>query len=183
VLEYRGAVTKEYKVALKVHFEDEDLAVVEKPPGLATSGNQWKTLQNALPSNIQHSGRKDALSVPLTVHRLDAKTHGLVLVAKTASARIQLGRLFEARKVQKTYTAILQGKLTGEGAFNAPIEGKEALTFYKVLSHFQHVKDDWNSLVELSPVTGRKHQLRIHCAQSGHPIVGDVKYSDQENVR
>ena len=182
VLEYRGAVTKEYKLELTIHFEDEHVAIVEKPPGLATSGNQWKTLQNALPANIQPSLKKDALSVPLTVHRLDAKTHGLVIVAKTASARIELGRMFESRKVHKTYTAVLQGKLTEEGIFNKMIEGKEAITDYKVLSHFKHVKDDWNTLVELSPVTGRKHQLRIHCAQSGHPIVGDVKYSDKENV-
>ena len=182
ILEYLGTINKEYDLELNIPYEDEYLAVVEKPPGIPTSGNKWKTLQNAMPGNLDRSPHADALSVPLTVHRLDAKTHGLVIVAKTASTRILLCEMFEQRKIQKTYTAIVQGKLIGEGAIDSKIEGKNALSHYNAIEYFAHVKDKWNTIVELNPVTGRKHQLRIHLASLGHPIIGDVKYSDKSDV-
>ncbi len=182
ILEYLGAVSKVYDLALNVLFEDDYIAIVEKPPGLPTSGNKWKTLQNAIPVNIQRSSQKDGLSVPLTVHRLDAKTHGLVIVAKTSSSRIRLGVLFEQRKINKTYTAIVQGMIKGEGIFESEVDHNHALTLYRAKESFAHVQDKWNTIIELSPITGRKHQLRVHLSEAGHPIVGDVKYSSKSDV-
>lgn len=182
ILEYLKAVTKVFPLDLTVVFQDEYLAIVEKPPGLPTSGNRWKTLQNALPVNIERSTQEDALSVPLTVHRLDAKTHGLVIVAKTAGTRIALGEMFKKREINKKYLAIVQGRLEGSGNFSFPVQGKSAKTFYRAIEHFRQVKDVWNTIVELSPVTGRKHQLRVHLSEAGHPIVGDVKYSEKGDV-
>ncbi len=182
VLEYLGTVSKVYDLSLNVLFEDDFLAIVEKPPGLPTSGNKWKTLQNAIPGNVKSSSHADSLSVPLTVHRLDAKTHGLVIIAKTSTSRIRLGELFEQRKVQKTYTAIVQGEIKGEGIFESEVDHKHALTHYRAKESFAHVQDKWNTIIELSPVTGRKHQLRVHLSEAGHPIVGDVKYSSKSDV-
>lgn len=182
ILEYLGTVSKVYELDLNVIYEDDYLAIVEKPPGLPTSGNKWKTLQNAVPVNIKRSTQDDSLAVPLTVHRLDAKTHGIVLVAKTSGARIRLGEMLEYRQINKTYTAIVQGKLEGSGSIDGNVGGKNALTHYNAQYSFPHVKDELNTVVELSPVTGRKHQLRIHLTELGYPIIGDVKYSEKSNV-
>jgi len=182
VLEYIGTISKEYDLDLNILYEDDFIAIVEKPPGIPTSGNKWKTLQNAIPGNVKGSKQGDALSVPLTVHRLDAKTHGLVIIAKTSTARIRLGEMFEQRKIQKTYTAIVQGEISGDGIFESDVDGKHAITHYRAKESFAHVKDKWNTILELSPETGRKHQLRVHLSEAGHPIVGDVKYSSKSDV-
>tara|TARA_B100000508_G_scaffold118450_1_gene98649 strand:- start:163811 stop:164725 length:915 start_codon:yes stop_codon:yes gene_type:complete len=182
VLEYTDTVKKVYHLDLDVRYEDDHLAVVVKPSGMPTSGNALKTLQNALPGSIKKSTQADALGVPLTVHRLDAKTHGLVVVAKSARARIKLGELFENRAVHKRYVAIVQGKLEGEGTVNERVDSKEAITEFRSKEVFQSIKDRYNTIVEFFPKTGRRHQLRIHMSQIGHPIVGDVKYSKKDDV-
>lgn len=167
---------KYFELDLNVIYEDDELAIVEKPAGIPVSGNTFKTLQNALPQHIHKSAAKDYLPIPLPVHRLDAPTHGIVVVAKTHSTRVALGRIFENRQVKKYYQAIVQGKLEGRGTLNSSIDGKEALTHFQSLAVFPSVKNEWNSLVNLSPVTGRMHQLRIHLSRLGFPIVGDKQY-------
>lgn len=182
VYEYIGAVSKVYRRSLNVCFEDDYLAIIEKPSGLLTSGNQWKTLQNALPYNIQRSPQKDALSCPLTVHRLDAKTHGVVVIAKTMRSRIVLGEMFAQGNLKKEYKAFVKGEMKGEGVIETQIDGKRATTHFSVVDHFEHVKDGMNSVVMLRPHTGRKHQLRKQLSGLGHPIIGDVKYTESGQV-
>lgn len=173
---------KEFKIELNVLFEDNELAVVEKPAGIAVSGNTFKTLQNALPSHLEKSTAKDSLPIPLPAHRLDSLTHGLLVVAKTHSMRIALGKLFENRQVYKVYTALVQGELEGRGKLNIPINGKSALTYFQSLTVFKSIKNGWVSKLQLSPITGRKHQLRIHLSQLGFPIIGDTLYGKKGNV-
>lgn len=165
-----------FEIDLNVIFEDDEIAIVEKPAGIPVSGNTFKTLQNALPNHLSRSTAKDYLPIPLPVHRLDAPTHGIVVVAKTHSARVELGRIFEQREIKKFYQAIVQGKLEGRGTLNSQIDRKEAVTHFDSLAVFPSVKNEWISLLKLSPVTGRKHQLRIHLSRLGFPIVGDKQY-------
>jgi RluA family pseudouridine synthase len=168
-----------FEIELNVIFEDNELAIVEKPAGIPVSGNAYKTLQNALPDHLKRSTAKDYLAVPLPVHRLDAMTHGIVIVAKTHSTRVAFGRMFEARKIKKHYVAILQGKLEGRGLLKTPVDEKSALTSFNAVCVYPSVKNNWISVVELSPVTGRKHQLRVHLSRLGFPIVGDRLYGKE----
>lgn len=176
VYENQTIAYKAFEIELNVIFEDNELAVVEKPAGIPVSGNTFKTLQNALPNHLQKSTTKDYLPIPLPVHRLDAPTHGIVIVAKTHGSRVALGRMFENRELTKYYTAIVQGQLEGKGQLNTKIEEKSALTYFKSIAVFPSVRNEWISLLELSPFTGRKHQLRIHLARLGFPIIGDQAY-------
>ncbi len=167
---------KPLDLPLEVVFEDEHLAIINKPAGIAVSGNTYITIQNALIGQIQKSSREDALKWPRPVHRLDAPTSGLLLVAKTAQSLMKLGQMLEAREVHKTYRAVVSGKIAILGEVNTPIEGSDALTTYKRLALHRSLKTDYLSLVELSPHTGRTHQLRMHMAQLSYPIVGDKLY-------
>lgn len=173
---------KVYDFKLEIIYEDDEIAVVVKPSGLVVSGNKFKTLQNALSSNLKPSNSKDKLPNPLTTHRIDAQTYGLVIAAKTYSSRIKMGELFEKRKIHKTYHAIVQGKLNGSGVLNTVVQDKSAETLFTSLKIIDSVKNRHISLLELSPSTGRKHQIRIHLARLGFPIVGDKLYGAKENT-
>ena len=94
-----------YDAPLHVIYQDTHLAVVDKPPGLWTSGSKQRTLENALPVNLTPSSEPDALRRPRVTHRLDAQTQGLVICAKTASAHMHIGHAFEQRRIQKRYQA------------------------------------------------------------------------------
>ncbi len=161
---------------LEVLYDDEDIAVINKPPGIEISGNKFYTIQNALLHNINPSSRKDSLQYPRPVHRLDYLTSGLLLIAKTRFALAQLGHQFERRLVCKTYTALVAGRLDGDGEINTDIDGMEATTIYRVVSNSRSIKTNWVTKVLLYPNSGRKHQLRIHLADLGYPIVGDSQY-------
>lgn len=162
---------------LDVCFEDDVLAVVVKPPGIATSGNVARTIARALPANLTPSRRADALPAPHPVHRLDSPTGGLLLVAKTAEAAMALGQQFESRTVSKRYRAILVGRLTPEtGTVTRDVHGRAAHTDYRVVAHSPSLSVDWLTLVDLFPHTGRTHQLRQHMAALGHPVLGDRTY-------
>lgn len=181
---YNVETAKPFPLTLDVVYEDDYMAVVNKPPGLPISGNVFKSLQNALSSNLYRSDIMQVGDQFQTCHRLDYSTSGLVVVAKTKICRQILGRYFEEREIEKYYYAILQGKLehkTGEWVQN--IEHKHALSTYKTLKEVPSLKNEYLSLVELSPKTGRTHQLRIHSAQHGHCIVGDTKYGNQDQLR
>lgn len=182
-------------IELPVLYEDDDCVVIEKPIGLLThskgafnpeaSVGTWlhnritdKTLVEA---DAHQPNRRAGI-----VHRLDRATSGVMIAAKTASGLKSLQKQFSSRKAHKTYYAIAWGHLKQpEAVIDMPIErnpkapatfrvganGKPAITRYKVLQETDHY-----TLIELSPETGRTHQLRVHLAQLGHPIVGDVLY-------
>ena len=172
---------KIFSLKLEVLFEDAFMAVIHKPAGFPVSGNYYKTIQNALPYNLSVSKEEDALILPRPVHRLDKLTSGLLLVAKTRSAQINLGRQFENQEISKTYAALVKGKLEGEGKVDTSIDHQQAKTFYKSLRVEKSLSYTDVSMVELQPKTGRTHQLRIHMAEVGHPIVGDAVH-DSEKV-
>lgn len=170
---------KEYHLKLDIVFEDEHLAVIFKPAGISVSGNQFKTIQNALLYNILPSKEIDALDWPLPVHRLDNQTSGLLLIAKTKLARIKLGQAFEEKTIYKKYQAVVIGKSNHSGEINSDVDDKSSQSFYNLLDVVPSLKNDFLSLIELEPKTGRTHQLRIHCASIGHPILGDKLYGNE----
>jgi RluA family pseudouridine synthase len=173
---------KEYQLEIEVVFEDDYLAIINKPAGVSVSGNKYKTIQNALSYNLKESSEKDKLNWPLPVHRLDSQTSGLLIIAKTKTARIKLGQAFENKEVKKTYHAIVMGKVEGEGEVNLDIESKKAISFYKTIRVARSLKNNFLTLLELKPKTGRTHQLRIHCESIGCPILGDKIYGKEGEV-
>lgn len=166
---------KEFIFPLNVIFEDDHLAVIHKPAGILVNGNSFATIQNALAKNVQKSSQKDAVA-PRTVHRLDYPTSGLLLTGKTSSAIIALSKLFEYKRIQKTYLAVTLGTMNSEGIINSPIDEKEALTTYTVIASVTSERFGFLNLVRLKPKTGRKHQLRKHLFEIGTPILGDKDY-------
>lgn len=171
-------IPKQYILSeeIEIIYEDNYLAIVQKPSGLVVSGNQFKTLENALVGKLKISTEIDALKWSKPVHRLDAATSGLVLFAKTASTHTLLAKMFENRTINKRYYAIVTGELKGDLILNEPINELVAITEIKVLKTINSLRNEFVTLVELSPKTGRTHQLRIHCSNAGHPIVGDNLY-------
>ncbi len=171
---------KIFKLDLKVLYEDEYLAVIHKPSGYPTNGNYFKTIENALAYNLEQTQEKDVLPFPQPVHRLDNPTSGVLLIAKTLSTKSLLSILFENHQIKKNYKAIVKGGLaTNKGKINLDVGGKPSLTYFKVQRNFQ--KNECNySLLALRPKTGKTHQLRIHLASLGHPIIGDCLYGEGE---
>lgn len=168
-------VKKVFKLQLEVIFEDEFLAVVKKPAGFPTSGNYFKTIENSLPYNLLPSGETDALPFPAPVHRLDNPTSGLLLVAKTRNAQMQLHLGFENKEIEKKYVALVHGKTPEFAVYNKEIQGKPSVSEMQLLKHFRRKEEDF-SLVQVNPKTGRTHQIRIHLSQNGYPIAGDKEY-------
>ena len=173
---------KIFRLQLKIIFNDNFLAVIQKPSGYPTNGNYFKTIENALPYNLENSTEKDALPYPTPVHRLDNPTSGLLLVAKTKNVQVKLNQDFEEKNIRKSYLAIVSGEIPSTGTFNSPIEGKTAATKFQLKKTFQK-NDKTYSLVELFPITGRTHQIRIHLSKNGNPIVGDEVYGSSENAK
>jgi len=168
---------KERDLPLEVHYEDEDLAVVYKPAGLAVSGYHKHNFQQRFQAGLQPSPAEDALPSPLPVHRLDLPTQGLLLVGKRASSLRFLQAAFAQRSVQKTYLAVVMGRpAKAKGRLNSPVGGKYAETDYRLLWRVPSLRSEQLSLLELRPKTGRKHQLRQQLAQIACPIVGDKQY-------
>jgi 23S rRNA pseudouridine1911/1915/1917 synthase len=176
---------------LEVIFEDQDLLVVNKPPGLVVhpgAGHRAGTLLNALIHHCPELKDIGEVSRPGLVHRLDKDTSGLIVAAKTALAHVALVAQFQAHTISKQYQALVWGRLPeAEGEIDQevgrhptarqkmsvnPRRGKAAVTFWRVLKEFPGPL----SLVELSPRTGRTHQLRVHLASLGHPVLGDATY-------
>jgi RluA family pseudouridine synthase len=167
---------KTYHLDIPVIFEDEFLAVVHKPPGIVVSGNRFRTLLNALPGNLALSAEADALSHPRPVHRLDASTSGLLIVAKTRQAEVKLGHMLAEREITKTYRAVLIGDTPLSWQEQSPVNEKEALTVFRKLSSVPSLMSGTLSLIEAQPHSGRKHQIRIHSLKSGFPVLGDKLY-------
>jgi RluA family pseudouridine synthase len=173
---------KEYHLPLEVVFEDDYLAIINKPPGIEVSGNKFKTVENALSGSLQPSPLPDGLPWPRPVHRLDYSTSGLLMVAKTAGAQLSLGRQFEERRIHKRYCAVVMGNPPPAGEVDEPIGGLPAHSRYAVIKTVPSLRSGHLALLDLFPTTGRTHQLRIHTALTGHPIVGDRKYGEEGNV-
>ena len=167
---------KVFTLQLDVIFEDYCMAVVNKPEGYPTNGNYFKTIENALAFNLKTSSEKDKLPYPQPVHRLDNPTTGLLIIAKTQSSKSYLSVLFEQNKVHKIYLAIVEGHFDNlSDIISLDIDGKQSSTNYSVEKAFKINQEDL-SLLSLKPSSGRTHQLRIHLAKIGHPIVGDKTY-------
>ncbi len=175
-------------IALPVVYEDDTLIVIDKPAGLVVhpgSGVHSGTLMNAL---LHHAPRLRELPRAGIVHRLDKDTSGLLVVAKTLAAQTSLVRQLQARTVRRLYCALVWGALSGAGTVDAPIgrhpvqrtrmavaaAGRAARTRYRVIEHLPGT-----TLVECALDTGRTHQIRVHMASIGHPLVGDVTYGSR----
>lgn len=183
LLEESVVVVETPSFDVRILYEDEYCLVIEKPPGIPVHSHGKHNITQWLNASINTGEQPDKLPVPRPLHRLDAPTGGLLLVGKTRSFQVAMGKLFETRKVHKRYTALVVGKLEGKGEFNDPIDGKPAVSGYESLSYSSHSKLGTLTHVKLYPHTGRTHQLRIHCALAGHPILGERKYSpDTPNI-
>ena len=167
---------------IEVVYEDEYLAIINKPAGFSVSGNHFHTIENALPFNLKVSKEPDALLRFRAVHRLDALTCGLLLVAKTKTSRILLGQLFEKKTIQKRYQAVVIGQLPEEGKIDKSIDEKQSKTIFKTVQTVRSLRNEYLTLVDLFPKTGRTHQLRIHLSQLGFPILGDKLYGTEGEI-
>lgn len=190
-------------IEIPVLYEDDDCVVVEKPVGILSHSkgafNPEATVASWLAEHLVKKGKtpnwileqdveKGSPNNPRAgiVHRLDRATSGVMICAKTPAALVHLQKQFSQRKTKKKYMAIVSGHLNPQHAiidmpvgrnpkkpktFTVIADGKSAVTEYKVMR-----SDDKNDLVELKPVTGRTHQLRVHLHNQGHPIIGDTFY-------
>ena len=171
--------TKVLQLELEVVYEDEFFAIINKPAGIIVSGNQFRTIENALLHNLKISAELDALKKMRAVHRLDSLTSGLLIIAKTARAHLHFSFLFEKKKIQKQYQAIVIGQLEEQGSIDFMIDGKEAITDFQTELVVPSLRNELLSLVNLFPKTGRTHQLRIHLSKKGLPILGDELYGKE----
>lgn len=174
---------------LDIVLNDAALIVADKPAGLLAVPGRGAERHDCLQTRLE------ARFGPLmAVHRLDMDTSGLMIFARTSDAHRILSERFRSRAVEKTYTALVAGKVDGgSGVIDLPIgrdwdrrplrrideaTGKPAIT------HWHKLRQDRDAaLLELIPETGRTHQLRLHCAATGHPILGDRLYGDAESAQ
>jgi RluA family pseudouridine synthase len=167
---------------LSVVYHDDEMIVIDKPQGIAVQGGgSGKTLQRSdwlLP--LAQDGKKK----PVCVHRLDAPTGGLLMLAKNKTSERHLRMALEQQKCRKRYRALVLGSIsTDEGEISEPVEGKAALTRYKVVNRTRCPEPiSWITTVDCFPVTGRKHQIRRHMKLIGHPIWGDTRYGRQRKI-
>jgi 23S rRNA pseudouridine1911/1915/1917 synthase len=182
-------------IPLNIVFEDSDLIVVDKPAGLVVHpavGNQDGTLVNALLAHCKDLAGIGGVARPGIVHRLDKDTSGVLVVAKNEEAMLDLSKQFAAHSVERTYFAVVWGvPRKNEGKVEAnlgrnPFDrkkigvlqsgGKPAVTNYRVLERFGASDRPFAALVECRLETGRTHQIRVHLAHLGHPLIGDSTY-------
>jgi tRNA pseudouridine32 synthase/23S rRNA pseudouridine746 synthase len=176
-----------------------ELVVVDKPAGLLSVPGRGPDKQDCVASRV--AAMFPEATGPLTVHRLDMETSGLMVLGLTPEAHRALSMQFEARTVDKHYIALLDGRLTTpRGSISLPLrldvdnrprqvvdhaQGKHALTSFRTLGYERSVNGIWCTRVEFMPQTGRSHQLRVHAAHHEglhHPILGDSLYGDASSA-
>ena len=161
--------------AINIVYEDDHLLILNKPPGLLSSGNSNKSLQSMLRS-YPSTDKEGALFYPYLIHRLDRQTCGLIIAARTIDARRRLGKMVEHHKIVKEYSLIVEGHLGVNMKFiEERIDDKEAKT--EVLSITHLPTKDASSYIRVRLHSGRTHQIRRHFLSIGHPIVGDDIYN------
>jgi tRNA pseudouridine32 synthase / 23S rRNA pseudouridine746 synthase len=169
-------------------YADEHLLILNKPPGLLSVPGKGVDKQDCLSSRVQKI-YPDAL----IVHRLDMATSGLMLMARGLAMQVALSKLFETRAIHKRYVAVVDGHMTCADwqTIDLPIaldwpnrplriihaDGKPSQTHWRALHHDANAN---TTRVELEPITGRSHQLRVHLKALGHPILGDALYSSAD---
>ncbi len=163
-----------------VLYEDVEMVAVDKPAGMATAAGSGIDDDASLHAWVtRHVGARTFI-----VHRLDRGTSGVIVFAKTAEAHRRLSQAFESREVDKRYLAVVDGHVrTASGRIAEPLrsfgsgrvgvdpKGSEALTRYRRLERLPDA-----DLLEVVPLTGRRHQIRVHCYAIGHPVLGDTRY-------
>ena len=183
------------ELPLSILYEDENIIALDKPAGMPTHpshGHFEDTLANGLAFLFRKRGEPFVFRA---VNRLDRGTSGIVLVAKSSKAAADLSEAMKAGMIKKTYVALVNGAMSGSGVIDRPIRrqaesiitrevcdidspgAKRAVSEYRVISS----GGGW-SFVELNPVTGRTHQLRVHLSSVGHPIAGDGLYGTSETT-
>ncbi len=195
---------------IPILFEDDAMLAVNKPPGIVVNNAEsvkgetiqdWAQAHLSLDASGRTEENKDFYDRAGIVHRIDKETSGILLIAKTIPAFIELQRQFKERIIKKTYMAIAHGSLVpDEGEIRAPVGrlpwnkehfgivpgGKESVTKYHVIKHFEMThakKKEQFSLVELFPETGRTHQIRVHLKYINHPIIADYLYAGRKTSR
>ncbi len=177
-------------IPIEVVYEDDDLLVINKPAGLVVHpgvGNKGGTLVNALLFHVKKLSSVSGPTRPGIVHRLDKDTSGLLVVAKNDWTHERLAAQFKSRTATRMYQCVVKGIVQhDEGSFNEPIgrsatdarkmrvdpvAGKVAVTTFKVRKRFTK-----NTCLDIKLYTGRTHQIRVHMAYHGHPVVGDREY-------
>ncbi len=181
-------------IPLEIVYEDEHLAVIDKPAGMVThpaAGNYSGTLVNALIYHFKNLPISNGADRPGIIHRLDKETSGLILIAKDEKSLTSLQQAIQERKIKRTYWAIIFGHIKKtEGEINLPVgrslkdrkkmtvtdlNSREAITSYKLLKRFRTY-----DLLEVNLLTGRTHQIRVHFTHLGHPVLGDPDYGGRE---
>ncbi|HEM6372685.1 TPA: RluA family pseudouridine synthase [Streptococcus suis] len=183
-------------IPLEIVYQDEDVAVVNKPQGMVvhpSAGHTSGTLVNALLYHVKDLSGINGVLRPGIVHRIDKDTSGLLMIAKNDEAHTKLAAELKDKKSLRKYWAIVHGNLPNDrGMIEAPIgrsekdrkkqtvtaKGKEAVTRFQVLERF----GDY-TLVELTLETGRTHQIRVHMAYIGHPVAGDEAYGPKKTLK
>jgi 23S rRNA pseudouridine1911/1915/1917 synthase len=190
---------------LKILYEDNSLIIVDKPAGITVNRSDttkdeetvqdWLENRLGLQNDLDDSA-SDFLKRGGIVHRLDKETSGILITAKDEITFTELQRQFKERTVEKTYVALVHGKVAGEsGEISVPVGrlpwnrkrfgvlagGREATTFYKVLERFN--KEGGLTLLELKPKTGRTHQIRVHLKYFNHPVYSDFLYAGRKTAR
>ena len=176
---------------LDIIYQDDDIVVLNKPSGLLTVPGRLPEHQDCLQNRVIK-----VLPTATVVHRLDMATSGIILMALNKPAHVEISRQFEKRLTKKRYIARVFGKVAEQtGSVELPLicdwpnrpkqkvdfeHGKKALTHYEVLDYHDDIDGQTTTLVELTPVTGRSHQLRVHMLAIGHPILGDRLYAHEK---